>query len=263
MAKAAAELPTAGGRHADRPRLFRVALGAVSLLLWGTASMQPAPAAAQVAIDRVAVRFSAPDTGGPGAPRFIFERELAFEASLEALADPQPPNSLSAPAFELRHVRTALERHIGEALLSSLRIHPEPEPREMEARTGAARVALVQAIGGLEALDLAMSAEKMGSGDLARLLSRRARASLYIDRMVRPAVEPSDAELRALHAVGQTPWPREPFADVLAPLRRWYLATRLRTAVSAFYESARARLTIEYPPLLVDRAKDRTGSSPE
>lgn len=215
--------------------------------LVGAALLTPGPVSAQAVVDRVAVRFSAPETGGPGSPRFVFERELAFEARLEALADPQRGNRSPSLAFEPRHVRAALERHIGETLLSSFRVYPKPGPREMEERAGAAREALLQAIGGPEALRMAMGAEKIGPGDVARVLSRRARASLYLDSTARSSVEPSDSQLRAMHAAGQTPWPSRPFAEVLVPLRHWYLATRLRAVVSSFYESARARLRVEYP----------------
>ncbi len=41
-----------------------------------------------VLVDRAVVRFEAPETGGARRPRFVFERELAFEARLEALSDP-------------------------------------------------------------------------------------------------------------------------------------------------------------------------------
>ena len=56
------------------------------------ASVEPvrAPAGESVLLDRVAVRFTAPETGGIAKPQFIFERELAFEARLEALTDGRP-----------------------------------------------------------------------------------------------------------------------------------------------------------------------------
>src|SRR5262245_63856048 len=39
-------------------------------------------------IDRAVVRFSASEAGGKERPYFIYERELAFEARLQALSDP-------------------------------------------------------------------------------------------------------------------------------------------------------------------------------
>ena len=42
-------------------------------------------AAEPVLVDRAVVRFEAPETGGARHPRFVFERELSFEARLEAL----------------------------------------------------------------------------------------------------------------------------------------------------------------------------------
>ncbi|HEY3595246.1 MAG TPA: hypothetical protein VGL13_15275, partial [Polyangiaceae bacterium] len=72
------------------------------------------------------VRFDAPESGGQAHPQFIFERELAFEARLEALAD-QGRADRSRPYIE-RHVRAALERHVAEELLAHLAMDPEPTP---------------------------------------------------------------------------------------------------------------------------------------
>src|SRR5262245_35682425 len=52
-------------------------------------------------VDRVAVRWYAPETGGVNHPQFVFERELAFEARLEAFTDPDPEGG----AYRERHVR--------------------------------------------------------------------------------------------------------------------------------------------------------------
>ena len=73
--------------------------------------MAPAVAwSAPVALDRTAVRFDAPETGGTSHPQFIFERELAFEARIEALADSDRAERRGA--YLDRHVRSALESHI-------------------------------------------------------------------------------------------------------------------------------------------------------
>src|SRR6187401_3056269 len=77
------------------------------------------------ALDRAVVRFYAPETGGVERPRFIYERRLAFEARIEALAD-QGRASFDAQPYRERHIGAALERHVSEVLLASLRIEPEP-----------------------------------------------------------------------------------------------------------------------------------------
>ncbi len=206
----------------------------------------PAPAAAEptpVPIDRVAVRFTAPETGGIARPEFVFERELAFEARLEALADGGFRASAEEPYAD-RHVRAALERHMAEVLLSRLEITPDPTPREVAARTRAARLTLSQQVGGDVALERASQAEGIAPAELSRLLTRRARASLYLDRMVATMLTPSDTELRIVHRTTRTPFSGAEYEAVAPMLQRWYVAQRLNAAVRAFYEGARSRLQV-------------------
>lgn len=194
-----------------------------------------------VFVDRAAVRFTAPETGGIDEPQFIFERELSFEARLEALADPGFRATAEAPYLD-RHVRAALERHMAEVLLGSLEIHPEPTPVDVDKRVDAARLSLTQQAGGQLALEDAMQAERIGMDEILRLLARRARASLYLDRMIATMLTPSDTELRIVHRTTRTPYSSEPYAAVAPVLARWYVAQRLNVAVRAFYEGARSRI---------------------
>ena len=110
----------------------------------------PAASARPVVLDRAVVRFVAPETGGVASPRFVFERQLAFEARLDALADPDRVARARAregvEPYRDRHVRGALDRHIAETLLAALRIDPEPKRSEIEARVVAARAALMRAL---------------------------------------------------------------------------------------------------------------------
>jgi hypothetical protein len=215
------------------------ALALAAVLASAPAGAEPAP----VAIDRVAVRFTAPETGGIERPEFIFERELAFEARLEALADGGFRASAEAPYAD-RHVRAALERHMAEVLLSRLEITPDPTPREVAARTRAAQLTLSQQVGGDGALEHASQAEGMSAAELSRLLVRRARASLYLDRMVATMLTPSDTELRIVHRTTRTPFTGAEYEAVAPMLQRWYVAQRLNAAVRAFYEGARSRLQV-------------------
>jgi hypothetical protein len=214
-------------------------------LLAASASVRTARAET-VALDRVVVRFYAPETGGPASPRFVFERELAFEARLEALADPERGET-NAPYLD-RHVRAALERHVSEELLSQLPMDPEPTPAEVARRAESARDVLEQRVGGRDKLIAAAAAEGIDSGELDTVLRREARASLYLDRMVAPMLDPSDAELRELQRSGATPFRGRKFEDVLVPLRKWYVAQRLSAALATYYQNARSRVQMTFVP---------------
>ena len=216
---------------------------------------EPTPALAATAsvtaqpIDRVVARFTAPETGGVNNPRFIFERELAFETRLEAVADNGFSATVETPYLD-RHVRSALERHMAETLLESLEITPEPSPRDLQVRMRSARLALVEQVGGEGALGELQRAEGLDPSEIGTLLARRARASLYLDRMVATMLTPSDTELRIVHRTTRTPFSAQPYEAVAPLLARWYVAQRLNSAVRAFYEGARSRIKVALPPTL-------------
>jgi hypothetical protein len=213
---------------------------------WG----DPEPAGASAAVrksasplvDRVVVRWYAPETGGVERPQFVFERELAFEARIEALAD---PDTEPGPYAE-RHVRAALDRHIAEALLSHLPIVPAPRPHEIAARAEAARAVIEQRTHGRARLEAAAAAEGISSDELDTLLRRQARASLYLDRMVAPMLEPSELELRTLLRSGATPFSGQPFERIRGALQRWVVGQRVGQALEVFSQNARPRLTITF-----------------
>ena len=204
-------------------------------------SPAPAPAKAQLLLDRVVLRWHAPETGGVARPQFVFERELAFEARLEALADPDV--DLSAP-FAERHVRAALDRHVAETLLANLPIVPAPSPREVAARAEQARGALEHRARGRARLLAAAAAEGMGSDELDALLRRQAKASLYLDRMVAPMLAPSETELREVFKTGTTPFEGQPFEKVQPLLLRWYVGQKMNAAIDAYYQNARGRVVM-------------------
>jgi hypothetical protein len=235
------------------PRPLAPRLAAAALVLCVAASF-PARARAQgsppggearapagpVTLDRVVARWYAPETGGVTKPQFIFERELAFEARVEAIsnADPEPG------AYTPRHVRAALDRHIAETLLSSLPIDPWPTPKEIATRVDAARGVLEQRVGGRPQLIATAAVEGIGLAELDALIRRQAIASLYLDKMVVPMLEPSDLELRLLLRTQTTPFRDQPFDKVAPALRRWFVGQRLNQALDAYYQSARSRVTI-------------------
>jgi hypothetical protein len=205
-----------------------------------------AASAASLAIDRAVVRFDAPETGGALRPQFVFERELAFEARIEALSDADHAQA-GAPYLD-RHVRAALERHVAEELLSHLAMDPEPRPDEIAVRGESARAVLEQRVGGAEQLQRAAEAEGMDASEVELLVRREARASLYLDRMVAPMLEPSEAELREIHHATTNPFRGQRFEDVTPALRKWYVGERLEAALGAFYQNARGRVRIVLLP---------------
>ncbi len=194
-----------------------------------------------VTLDRVVVRFYAPETGGVEHPRFIYERRLAFEARVEALSD---QDRGSEEAYRERHISAALERHISEVLLASLRIEPEPTEAVMARQVELAHKLMADRVGGEDALTAAERAEGISSAELSGILRRQARASLYLDRMVAPMLRPSEAELEAIQRSAPAALQSEPFIRVRPLLLRWYVSRRLASAMSSFFQEARSRVTV-------------------
>ena len=217
------------------------ALAAAALCALGI--MPRALHADPVAVDRAVVRFAAPETGGARHPRFVFERELSFEARLEALSDPDR-GALGDGLYRDRHVTAALDRHIAETILGTLRIEPEPGAVELEHQSQLAHRMLSDRAGGEDALDAARRAEGISEREFGRLLAQKARASLYLDRMVTPMLQPSEAELRSIHKSTSTPFSDAPFDTIRPALLRWYVSRRLNTALSSFFENARSRIDV-------------------
>ncbi|MGK3985004.1 hypothetical protein WME99_18295 [Sorangium sp. So ce136] len=215
-------------------------LALASLVRGARAEEAQAAPSAPVPLDRVVVRWHSPETGGVGRPQFIFERELAFEARVEALADPDAEPGL----YRDRHIRAALDRHVAETLLASLPISPAPTSTEVAQRAEGARIALEQRARGRARLLAAAAAEGMSSDELDALLRRQARASLYLDRMVAPMLEPSDFELKIVLRSGVTPFKDQRYEDIAPALKRWYVAKRLAEALDAYYQNARARVSL-------------------
>ena len=198
--------------------------------------------AAPVRLDRIVVRWHAPETGGVAKPQFIFERELAFEARIEALADRSA--EASSEAYAQRHVRAALDRHIAETLLAHLPVDRHAVPVDIAKRAKSARAVLEQRVQGPARLLAAAQAEGMSAEELANLLERQARASLYVDRMVAPMLDPNDPELREVYRSGVTPYEGQPFEKIAPLLRRWYIGLKLSQALEAYYQTARSRVRV-------------------
>ncbi|MFP6686015.1 MAG: hypothetical protein VB934_14955 [Polyangiaceae bacterium] len=211
-------------------------------------------------IDRTAVRWHAPATGGVMQPQFVSARMLAFLARLEALIGGAP---LAAPAYDSKHVRLALQRHITEVILANLPVDPEPKPKEIADYAEEARKVIERQIAGKQMTDAkrrsegkgtrngrrlvaaAAVAEGIDAEDLDALLLRRARASWYLDKMVAPMLEPSTADLVAVQRSGQTPYTKMSFAKARSQLHDWFLATRLAIALDRYYRNVRSTVRVK------------------
>jgi hypothetical protein len=183
----------------------------------------------------------AADTGGILAPQFVFERVLAFEARLLALTE-------GVEGYRPRHVRAALERHIAETLLAARTLKPALVEAELAQRTADAQSALIERVGGSEAYAAALRAEGVEPSEARRLLRRRARASLHMDRMNVQILHPDEAELRVLHRAGNTPFSKREFEVARLPLQRWLVSRRVDAALDDFFRAARGRVRVHWLP---------------
>jgi hypothetical protein len=125
---------------------------------------------------------------------------------------------------------------------------PEPRSEEIARRVESARAVLEQRVGGAEGLAGAAEAEGLDASDVDLFVLREARASLYLDRMVAPMLEPSEAELREVHHSTTNPFRAQRFEDAVTALRKWYVGERLEAALGAFYQNARGRVHIVVIP---------------
>lgn len=234
-------MPTPASRRA---RLLWASVTVLLGLAVGVPGLARADESIIIPADRVIARFVAPETGGAAKPHFILARELAFEARLVALGD--PTHVAGEAPYRRHHVQAALERAIGETLLSELPVEPDPTAEEIREQTQGAQLLANSDARGEAQIEMAAREEGLGRLEVQRIFRRRARASLYLDRMVAPMLSPSIAELRRVHEEERTPFSGQPFSRVRQPLERWYIASRLRAAVLAYYQNAGSRLQITF-----------------
>lgn len=203
-----------------------------------------ADSAPRALVDRVAVRFYAPETGGSSRPRFISERMLALEARFEALSDENPASA----AYQERYLRAAMERHVAEEILATLMVEQGREPLDLQRQVEDWRAGLVQRIGGAEVLRAALTEEGIEDGELDLMLRRRVRAANYVDRSITPLLHPSEEQLREVYRTTSHPFKSMKYEDARTPLQRWFVAERLRIAETEFLQAARTRVKIVAVP---------------
>jgi hypothetical protein len=192
-------------------------------------------------VDRVAVRFVAPETGGSAHPRFLTERELGFYARVEAAIEQTP---LEANDYPERYVRAATDRLIARALLASLVIQRGVEPPDLPRLAIEARAELEARLGGPHALAEMMKQEGIEEEELASFLRDEVRAAYYVDRAVTPILSVTEDSLREAYRSMLHPFRGSKFDDVRQKLRRWLVTERLRAAEIEFLQAVRARVKI-------------------
>jgi hypothetical protein len=192
-------------------------------------------------LDRVAVRFYAPESGGAERPRFITERTLAFEARLVAMSE-QGASPEAAP--EDRHLHSALERHVAEELLSFLGIEGGKDPPFLSQLADESRRELEQRVGGEAPIRRAASLEDIDPEGVQAFFLRHARAEYYLDRNITPVLNPPDEQLREAFPSSAHPFKDRRFEDVRREFARWFVAERVKAAESTFLQTARTRVKI-------------------
>jgi hypothetical protein len=232
------------------------ALSAAAALLVSSVGAAAETGPPRATIDRVAVRYYAPETGGSGHPRFVSERMLAFEARLDALAE----EGADKDAYEDRFVRGALDRHVAEDMLSALAVQSGATPKDLASLADEEKTCLLERVGGAEALHHAMADEGIDDSELDALLRRRARAAIYVDRALTALLRPTDEQLREVFRTSAHPFKNQPFEAVRAALARWFVEERLRAAETTFLQVARARVRIVVVPRATETARPEQSS---
>jgi hypothetical protein len=221
--------------------------GLAALLVAGRTPAETSPL--RTVVDRAVVRFYAPETGGAAHPRFVDQRLLAFEARLESMAEKPEGNG---DGYQDRHVRAALDHHVGEEILASLahKLIGGSPPSRRPSEADLARVqqdlaaALFDRLGGKAQVESAATAEQLDASDLDAVLRRQALAAWYLDRAVSPLLQPSDEQLREVYRTSTHPYRGRPFDEIRAELARWFLMERVRAAEASFYQGARSRVVV-------------------
>lgn len=215
----------------------------------------PPQARADTVVDRTAVRFFAPETGGADHPRFVLQRTLAFEARLEAMGAGETGGESAAGLGEGagdREVRAALDHDMAEQVLATLAqkviddspADKRPPPSEIESVTRRMTAALEQRLGGRARIDAAAAAEQLDGAEVEALLARGGLAAWYLDRSVAPLLHPSDEQLREVYRTAAHPYRGRPFEQVRDALEQWFVLDRVRVAEAAFLQAARSHVKV-------------------
>ncbi len=210
-------------------------------LIAALASVDAAALAADTVVDRAAVRYVSPETGGNARPRFLSEREIAFFARVEAAMEQA---DVGERDYQERFVRSAVDRLIARAMLSSLMLQRGTEPPDLPRLAAETRTELADRVGGAASLATLMRSEGITEAELGTFLYAEVRAAYYVDRALVPILAVTEDQLREAHRSALHPYRNLRFEDVRQPLRRWIVSERLRAAELEFLQGARARIKI-------------------
>lgn len=195
-------------------------------------------------VERTAVRFVAPETGGPARPRFLSERELAFATRIEGeLEHVERPATGEYPEGL---VRAAVERHVARAMLAGLLSQGGEAVPELPERVREARAELEQRLGGPQRLTSLAAEEGLSDGEVDAYLRQAVDALVSLDRSVTPVLRPSEAQLREAFRTAIHPFRGARFEDVRARFARWLAHERLRALEIEYFQRARSRVRITY-----------------
>lgn len=200
-----------------------------------------AHAAEPAVVDRAAVRFVTPETGGVSRPRFFTARQVAFFMRIEA-ANEQV--DLEPGEYPERQVRAAVDRLVARAMLASLSIQAGSEPQELPRLVADARSELTGRLGGPAALEALQKREGIEDSELDIFLFEQVRAMRYVDRVLQPVVSVTEDALRESYRSALHPFRSMKFEDARPRLRLWVATERFRAAELEFLQSARSRIKI-------------------
>lgn len=192
-----------------------------------------------VVVDRIAVRYTVPETGGALKPRFISERELRFWARIESTID----EGSAPPDFYARYARTALDRFIAEDMLASLLVERGVEPRDLPKAAVDAREELEARLPAQTHLPDLMKQDGISDSEFAAFMRRRVRATMYVDRVISPIMKPSEDEVFQAFRTMPSPFRALAYEDARTRFLRFYIQERFRSLSLDFVKSARARLS--------------------
>lgn len=194
-----------------------------------------------VVVDRIAVRYMTPETGGNARPRFLTERQLAFFARIEASVEGAP---IEGDEYPERYVRAATDRLVARAMLASLLVQRGSEPPDLPRLAAEARNELAERFGGAAMLDAALQDEGLDDDELASFLRDQVRATYYVDRVITPIIAVTEDSLREAYRSVLHPFRKEKFDEARPKLKQWLVVERLRVAELEFLQGARARIRI-------------------
>ncbi len=202
-------------------------------------------------VDRIAVRYTTPETGGVARPLFLTERQLAFFARCEATMDRVP---MPEGEYSERYVRLAMDRLMARAMLAALLLRRGEEPPALPRKVADAREDLADRVGGPAALTALLKREGIEEAELSQMLRDQVRAAWYVDAAVTPIDAMTEDVLREAFRSAVHPYHDLSYADARDRLRRWVRLERFRSAELEFLQGARSRMTVDAVRPLVLRS---------